>query len=417
MGTCDIITDIVLIAFPIPVVLSSGQTWKRKLQMVSLFSLSLVMIVMTATRMPKVIEAQGRQQYRTVWASAEILAATFVVNAVTLGSFLRDKGAKKNKFKRAYSVSESADRASARRPTLATLYQFDSDSDDDDDAALFHSMGYGIPAHLRSRRSNTPRPAPPALAANEGLGVVREAAESLELDMRDAGGSTDSNDSWEAPKPTHHPRPETPTTESLSLYDVGHLLEDGEHAPGRPLSRTTTVESACADISAQDFAQSSHPNTGSHSFLRDVGGILNTSVVNELRNRATSPLRHNGAHRASGTRPEVPPRGVVGSRLERHETEVSLQDAGGLLGSPVQQRDTVDPPTAPRFARTEAGLYFEDAGGLPLDDDRQPDHSAIELQPVRSRRSLGHQAAPSPVQRPRGPDDMVLHDPGGLMEG
>lgn len=91
MGTADIITDILLIAFPIPIVLRSGQSWKRKVQLGFLFSLSIIMIAVTATRMPMVIEHRGRQQYRTAWASSEILASTAVSNAVILASFLRDK--------------------------------------------------------------------------------------------------------------------------------------------------------------------------------------------------------------------------------------------------------------------------------------------------------------------------------------
>lgn len=367
---------------------------------------------------PKVIASRGVQQYRTVWASAEILASTFVVNAVTLGSFLRDKGAKKNKFKRSYSVSDSVERASARRPTLATLYQFDSD-DEDDDAALFHAMGYGVPAHLRSRRSNTPRPAPPVFAVSEGLGISREASEDLVLAVR---GSSDSDDSFGVHKLTDPP-PDTPTTQSISLFDVGHLLEDNERQPGRPISRATTVDSGCAEVSAQDFAPSAHADIGSRTFLRDVGGILNTTFVNELRNSALSPRRHHEQQRGSRPRPGAAPIGVLGPMLERHETEVSLQDAGGLLGSsnhgspsnPEPRRSTHEaerPSSA--VAASEAESSLADPGGLLLDDGRHPDHSAIPLQPIRGR--LGRQSTSSPVQRPRGPDDMVLNDPGGLME-
>lgn len=428
----------------IPVVLSSGQTWKRKLQMVLLFSLSLIMIGMTATRIvrarltyrtmmvyllnlqPKVIEARGLQQYRTVWASAEILAATFVVNAVTLGSFLRDKGAKKNKFKRSYSVSTNTDRASARRATLATLYKFDSD-DDDDDAALFHAMGYGVPVHLRSRRSNTPRPAPPAFAASEGLGIGREASEELVLDARESrGSSSDSDDSFEARKLALAP-PNIPTTQNLDLFDVGHWLEGREPLSGRSLSRTRTVESGCANVSAQDFAHPTHAESGSRTFLGDIGGIMNTTFVKDLRDSTLSARRHQDSHSGSRPRPGAAPIGVLGPMLERHETQVSLQDAGGLLGS-GNRLSTSNPNPRPSMceagrvfaaaqstAGPEAEVDFVDVGGL-LDDDRRPDHSAIALQPMRSRHSLEQRANPSPAQRPHGPDDMVLNDPGGLME-
>lgn len=277
-------------------------------------------------------------------------------------------------------------------------------------------MGYGIPAHLRRKRSNTPRPAPPALAASEGLGVVREAAEELELDTREAGGSTESDDSWEAPKRVVPLQKDPPSTTGLDLFDVGHLLEDGEQGPAGNLSRITTVDSGCASISAQDFAHSSHANHGSHAFLRDVGGILNTAFVNELRNSAMSPRRHHDSNGGGRNRPVTAPIGVVGPMLERHETEVSLQDAGGLLGSASRRYEVEESSPSHPGMYSEARTSTADEGGWPLDDDRRPDHSAIALQPMQGRRSLGQRNAPSPIQRPRGPDDMILHDPGGLMD-
>ena len=106
MGVCDIVTDLLLIAFPIPIILNSGQNWKRKFQLVSLFSLSIILIIVTALRVPKVISKEGRQQYRTVWASAEILASAAVSNTVIIGSFLRDKGTRKTNSDRiAYQIA------------------------------------------------------------------------------------------------------------------------------------------------------------------------------------------------------------------------------------------------------------------------------------------------------------------------
>lgn len=359
---------------------------------------------------PKVIATHGIQQYRTVWASAEILASTFVVNAVTLGSFLRDKGAKKNKYKRSYSVSDSVDRASARRTTLATLYQFDSD-DDDDDAALFYSMGYGVPAHLRTKRH--PRPAPPAVAARDGLGIVREASEEYEMDTRETGDSIESDDSFETHK-CPNPQPgDAPTTQSLNLFDVGHLLEGNEQRdPGRPLSRATTVESGCAEVSAQDFASSAHADYGSRAFLRDAGGMLNTTFVNELRNSALSPRRRHETQMKSESRhrPGTAPIGILGPMLERRETEISLQDAGGLLHPTTHST----PVNAGWQSTQRPETYSAEEGRSSLDDNRHPDRSELALQPISRRSSDEEHAASMPTPLTGGPDDMVLHDPGGL---
>jgi hypothetical protein len=118
MGTADIITDILLVAFPIPIVLRSGQTWRRKLQLAALFSTSIALIIITGMRMPAVISNLGRQQYRTIWASSEILASAFVSNIIIIGSFIRDKGTKKNKWK-SMSVSDSIERISTPHNTTA----------------------------------------------------------------------------------------------------------------------------------------------------------------------------------------------------------------------------------------------------------------------------------------------------------
>ena len=57
--------------------------------------------------MPRgVISEQGYQGTRTTWASVEIVVATFVANALALGSFVRDTGAKKKRFRRYDAGSE-----------------------------------------------------------------------------------------------------------------------------------------------------------------------------------------------------------------------------------------------------------------------------------------------------------------------
>lgn len=362
------------------------------------------------------IAARGTQQYRTVWASAEILAATFVVNAVTLGSFLRDKGAKKNKYKRSYSVTESADRASARRPTLATLYQFDDSDDDDDDAALFHSMGYGIPAHLRTRKSPTPRPAPPAFSAREGLGIVRETHEEYELDTREAGGSSESDDSFRAHKLTSPLPGDVPTTHGPSFFGIGHPLEDSEHGRGRRPPRATTMDSGGAVISAQDFAASIRADSGSCAFLRDVGGMLNTMSVSELRNGASSRRWHHDVQDDSRLRSDTAPVGVVGPLLERHETQVSLQDAGGLL-NPESHLPHTDAGSQPNVHEPMRHLSAAELFGMRREHDTQGNYDEIALQQMQNHHSsFDELAAVTATPQVGGPDDMVIHDLGGLTE-
>ncbi|KAF5019007.1 hypothetical protein F66182_8997 [Fusarium sp. NRRL 66182] len=117
MGACNAFTDLSLIAFPIPIILSTQIATKRKALLIMLFSFGLLTVGITLYRIPRIVEAQGSQVVRTMWASVEILAATAVGNIVALGSFLRDSGVKRNKFKESNSYSGYSN---SRSQTLAT---------------------------------------------------------------------------------------------------------------------------------------------------------------------------------------------------------------------------------------------------------------------------------------------------------
>lgn len=341
MGTCDIITDILLVVFPIPIVLRSGQTWKRKLQLLSLFSLSTIMIAVTATRIPAVIQAAGRQQYRTVWASCEILAATFVSNAVVLGSFVRDKGSKRNKY-RSHSVAESADRPSTRRPTIATLHNIDSDED------LFRSMGCRVPEHLRDERDSTPRPAPPATAAPTKYNSGRDRMPDLhELDTEDAAyGTRESDDSLHKPI-VLETLPSTPsTTRRVSFFDVGGLLEDG-------LRSRSTIEPISPGTQAHDFApvSPSTPRRVSDASVpppryrnNSSSGLLGPMLSHPEARRLSSPTEHHDdedddesgtSPRTTFRRPPADRSSIRPNQYPAHQSgpdEMDLHDPGGLLG-------------------------------------------------------------------------------------
>lgn len=161
MGTCDVMTDLLLIAFPIPVILRSLLlSAKRKVSLVALFALSLILVGFTCFRVPAVINRHGSQQFRSLLASIEILAATAVSNAVVIASFVRDKGVKKPRFEFAQgyaSVSEGIDQASSRRATITHL-QWGSDSD------LARDLGIRLDPELCSAsfdgRSVVPRSPP-----------------------------------------------------------------------------------------------------------------------------------------------------------------------------------------------------------------------------------------------------------------
>ena len=136
MGAADILTDVLLIIFPIPIVIYSSMSLKRKISLLLLFSLSALLIVITGIRVPFVIQQKGSQQYRTLWASCEILAAAAVSNSLVLGSFIRDKGIKRRKHQSGGTLNStttvntlnSTDRLSYKRPSV-TQKKIDSDDD------------------------------------------------------------------------------------------------------------------------------------------------------------------------------------------------------------------------------------------------------------------------------------------------
>ncbi|KAL2174952.1 uncharacterized protein P884DRAFT_229544 [Thermothelomyces heterothallicus CBS 202.75] len=91
------LTDLLLVALPVPVVARSRLSAGRKTLLSLLFCLHLVTAAVSVGRVPAVLDEGGYQATRTMWASVEVLAATFAANALTIGTFVRDTGAKKTK--------------------------------------------------------------------------------------------------------------------------------------------------------------------------------------------------------------------------------------------------------------------------------------------------------------------------------
>lgn len=344
MGTTDIVTDLLLIFFPIPIILRSTMSIKRKLQLVSLFSMSIVLVIITSARMPLVIQKRGLQQYRTVWASSEILAATGVSNAIILGSFLRDRGVKKAKFKPG-STNDSMDRRSSTRRTLQ-----DADSDED----LARSLGYRTNPELMEERTSIARPA--------------QVVDVNLLNPRNSRGPPPpfSTPNWQSPKHAESfdssggldpkqrdgedalPSPRM-TGRRVSFNDVGKLLDKGP----------TVVPSPTDSVLAQDFAHQPprssrssiaangrpYPSgrrpsrlsqqSGSGPTLQDLGNLLNQGGESAAVTEPRSPTSNPRTPTMPLIRPVLSrdtPRPPTRSTTATSRTSVpSLQDAGGLL--------------------------------------------------------------------------------------
>jgi hypothetical protein len=105
MGVCSAVIDVILIIFPIPIIFSTRIATKRKILLAMLFCFGFLTVGITIYRIPKTIKQHGDQVVRSMWASIELLAATAVANLVALGSFLRDSGVRKIKFRPGYHSS------------------------------------------------------------------------------------------------------------------------------------------------------------------------------------------------------------------------------------------------------------------------------------------------------------------------
>lgn len=409
MGICDMITDILLIAFPIPIILQAGATWKRKVQLVSLFGLSIVLIAITATRIPRVIQHRGSQQYRSVWASVEILASTAVSNAVILGAFLRDKGSKKTKFK-SNSVVDSIDRASVRRPTVVGVGM---GSDED----LFRAMGMKVPEHLQDEKSK-PRPAPVAMPAKAEPSPPSSSPSASGDAKANANthSSGDSDDSLRRERPVSSMEPLS--KQDSSPFDVGGLLENGVVAPA-PRSRVgSPVKSDHNGTIAHDFAPHtpSESRRPSHAALQDVS----FSTANNARPSQRHPSPDNQSTLRTANR-RSPAASEDSNRDHHHHPRNSnsstllafLQESRSSPTLTARQPSASSPSSPPATEQHE----LKDLGGL-LSGSHHRDASSTAVSSRTTRRSQEPQEPqPRPSDKGEGWQEMEMEigDAGGLL--
>lgn len=333
MGACDIVTDLLLVAYPIPIVLMTHMPMKRKVILAGLFALSLILVGITCYRVPSVIWHNGSQQNRSLLASLEILAATAVSNAVVIGSFVRDKGVKKPKFKKdvgSASVSESMDHSSTRRATI-TYHQWGSDSD------LAADLGIRLKPDLVSSDNKIPRPAPVAvpyhpltaqtgaLTPNWSFGNHRHSMVTDD-DITSTTGSLElkiSPHEYIETNKTPHKKSNDGAISSpskVSIFDVGGLLDDSP----TPEPHNSSVESQHRELS---FGTQQYRNS-SRAFLQDVGGLLAPPNPRNGRRRGSN------VHFSDSADPPVPqyhPQPDAHAPILERSNDVELQDVGGLL--------------------------------------------------------------------------------------
>ncbi|PGH11021.1 hypothetical protein AJ80_07297 [Polytolypa hystricis UAMH7299] len=91
MATLNIATDVALILFPIPMLWRMRTLdFPAKLQLTLLFFAGTLVIIITITRVPLILNNKVAQTTRTFWACVEIICATIVANAAFYYALLKD---------------------------------------------------------------------------------------------------------------------------------------------------------------------------------------------------------------------------------------------------------------------------------------------------------------------------------------
>ncbi|EHK43623.1 uncharacterized protein TrAtP1_001530 [Trichoderma atroviride] len=335
MAACNILTDLMLVIFPIPIIIQSNMQFRRKLQLLILFSLSLSVVAVTIYRIPHIMDVNGRQQYRSLLASVELIFATASANALVLGSFVRDRGVKKQKPRRTSTAAESFERSTTiRRPTIHR--QWGSDED------LVRDVGLTVEPELReqpdSPSSDLYAPIRPMQSAEQGSDKWRHQREQREQHEQEDSAQDSAPESTpesakasqdlliyktESRTESHH------ESRKLSLFDVGGLLEDGPGTSSGSYRRGSSFTSSSMEASTSQTAPPASRKAsvngvrrGSTALLQDLGGLLGP-----LNSKSSVRSKHR-----TGT--ELQP--IQQSHQEHHASQgegsdLVLNDPGGLL--------------------------------------------------------------------------------------
>ncbi|KAL1893174.1 hypothetical protein Sste5346_006606 [Sporothrix stenoceras] len=409
MSVCNVFTDLLLVFFPIPIIFFSHQSVKRKVQLILLFSLSLGVVGVTIYRVTRVIQEHGNQQLRSLLASVELLFATAAANSLVLGSFVRDRGVKKNKF-RAGSVVDSMERSSvirSRRPTANRHWGSDED--------LVRDLGLGVQPELRdapdsfigddvmfngSAGGRTVRPAPilkvdgsvvdPLHQDNTGEGSSHSGGDSG-IGHGHGHGMVGDFSAWQFPENRRRSAATNSAQSAQSGLSVlsGHSDDDTLLArdPLSPASRNNST-STPRKVSFFDAGNllGGNNNVGGDESEPDTprtstaGGLRSPSSITGMRS-STDSMPPSPAHTAS-------------SRGFRRGSSALLQDLGGLLGPPTSRHRQRSDARSPTLQTVPQGTPFQ-MPSSPLSSTHSPTQSG--------------RYTPSNL------DNLMLMDPGGLL--
>ncbi|KAL2168254.1 hypothetical protein VTG60DRAFT_222 [Thermothelomyces hinnuleus] len=201
-----------------------------------------------------------------MWASVEVLAATFAANALTIGTFVRDTGAKKTKRFRypapaewgADGESEVVVRSGGGRSRKGGGGKKVSwDDPDSDDGAIRSTPSTTLTTTATGREAEYPR----------GTDDDTKQAAVLDDDRERAGSRTESVDSL-----IPRNRANTPAA------DAGGVV------------RTTTIEVSVSSAAAAERGGRADGETHAGLMLSPTGGVVTASAKGHARG-STIPLQ------------------------------------------------------------------------------------------------------------------------------
>ena len=301
--------------------------------------------------MISVIDRHYDQQFRSLLASLEILAAAAVSNALVLGSFVRDRGAKKQRFRFGSTGGHSSlDRSTVAPHRVITARNWGSDAD------LVGDLGMRLDPELTEKPTSIPRPAPVAAPSHSTANVNKSDVidKSWTFPTRPSGERDDSD--IESPGRVHRLQPghsEVSTSpRRLSFFDVGGLLGENGSAPVRLPRLSAGYQQQPNTLESPGLSpHTTGSRRGSQALLQDIGGLMDYSPSSPRTTKFHPPLNSQNSDLIealpstppdSSHRPSVPP----GRR--RGETP-GLQDIGGLL-SPSPQANVSRPTPSTQYS-------------------------------------------------------------------
>lgn len=234
---CDVLTDLLLVVFPVPIVVKSRLSAGRKVLLVALFCLHLLTAAVAVYRVTRIVAEGGYQGSRTMWASIEILVATIAANALAIGTFVRDTGVKKRRRPK-YELAVSAMRSTRRDSRVAKTVAWEDGGSDDE-----------VNRDGRAATSGTDK--------KDSTNTLKE-SESKETSRRPVIGRTESLDSL-------IPR----SRSAASTPDTG----------GRVV-KTTTIQVTVSAAGAEEIEQAKEVNG---LILRPPDGLVTASVSGMAR--------------------------------------------------------------------------------------------------------------------------------------